>query len=122
MAGLDLLSSLIKVAVVFGLLFVTLKVLAKQQGRGRRAGGRATRPTAALVEVLDQSRLGRSASVVTVRVGERAFLLGVTDEHVSSLAELTDDLDLTEPEDDDVERHSVLDHAVDLLKSGTFRR
>lgn len=123
MAGIDLLSSLIKVALVFGLLFLTMKGLARHQrrsGRGRlRAAGHHT---TALVEVLDQSRLGRASSVAAVRVGNRAFLLGITEEQVANLAELTDDVDLTEPDDDDGDRQSVFDHAVDLLRSGTFRR
>ena len=123
MGGIDLLSSLIKVALVFGLLFLTMKGLARHQRRSGRGRLRvAGQPATALVEVLDQSRLGRASSVAAVRVGNRAFLLGITEEQVANLAELTDDIDLTEPEEDDIDRQSVFDHAVDILRSGTFRR
>ena len=123
MAGMALLSSLLKVGAVLGLLVLTLRLLSRnQRGRGgaRIGGGRPVQ--APIIEVVEQSRLGRTANVVAVRVGERVLLLGVTESGVQHLADVTDDIDLTVDEPGDASSASVLDHAVDLLRSGNFRR
>ena len=122
MEGMALISSLLKVAAVLGLLILSLRMLSRhQRGRGgaRVGGGRSTQ--APIIEVVEQSRLGRTANIVAVRVGERVLLLGVTESGVQHLADVTDDIDLTVDEDDP-QAASVLDHAVDLLRSGNFRR
>ena len=119
--GLDVVSSLLKVLVVFGLLVVTLRVLAKRQrggGAAQKGGRRAPGP---IVELLDQSRVGRSANVVAIKVGERVLLLGVTESEISTLADVSEDIDLTVDEDPDEPTGSVLDHAVDILRTGGFR-
>ena len=41
------------------------------------------------MELLDQLALGREQRVVLARVGERYFLLGVTNNEISPLAEFT---------------------------------
>lgn len=119
MSGIELLTSLLKVVAVLALLILALRMVSRQQRGRSRAGGRTT--PSALIEVLDQSRIGRSSNVVAVRVGERVLLLGVTESSIENLADVTEDIDLTEDESVS-EDLSVLDHAVDLLRSGGFRR
>lgn len=125
MDALTILSSLLKVGAVLALLVISLRLLARQQGRGSgtRAGSRG-RPEA-LIEVLEQSRLGRTANVAAVRVGDRILLLGTTEGSVETLADVTDNIDLTVDEDEDDEDlgdQSVLHHAMDLLRSGNFQK
>jgi len=126
MNGVEILSSLLKLGVVFALLYLTLRGLAKHQGRsvrgGRSAGKRGRTERTALVEVLDQSTVGRSANVVAVRAGNRVFLLGVTETDVSTLADLTGDIELTSAAGPEDAQERVLDHALDILRSGSFRR
>jgi len=124
MGSFAVISSLLKVVAVLALLVITLRVIAKYQGArsGGRGVGRAAPP--AIIEVLDQSRLGRSGSVVALRVGERVLLLGTTEGSVEMLADVTDDIDLTVEDDQEngFAEPSVLEHAVDLLRTGAFRR
>jgi len=75
---------LFKVVVVFGLLFVTLRVLGRVYGK---KGGRSNAPGAS-VEVLSRSSLGRNSSVVIVRIADRRLALGVTDQSVQVLTEV----------------------------------
>ena len=68
-------------------------------------------------------RVGRTSSVVTMRVGERTLLLGVTEHQLTTLADVTDDLAGLEtfPGDDaDVDvtdRTSVMDHALEVMRT-----
>lgn len=64
----------------------------KRLTNGNLAGGvrgRTGRPVR--IEVLARQSLGRRSSVALVRAGERGLLLGVTDQHVTLLAETTAD-------------------------------
>jgi flagellar biogenesis protein FliO len=129
---MELIVTLVKIAAVFGLLFVTLRFLTRTRGL-RFDGGRNGR--APQLEVTDKARVGRTSSIVTVRIGERTLLLGVTETQISTLADVSDDLanlDLfTDAADagadpartgDAIERISVMDHAIDLIRSGGFAR
>lgn len=121
MDALDIVSSLMKVVAVFALLLLFMRLLGRhQQGRPTKKGT-AKQPARGLLEVLDQSKLGRTTNVVAVRAGDRVFLLGVTEAEISVLADVSGDVDLTEYEREP-EQDRVLDHALDLLKSGSFRR
>ncbi len=126
MNGIEIFSSLLKVGAVFALLYFSLRALAKHQGRSTRGGGSAGRrgrvQKTPLVDVLDQSSVGRAANVVAVRVGNRVLLLGVTETDISMLADLTGDIDLTTESAQDHGQDRVLDHAIDILRSGSFRR
>ena len=96
MADISIAGAFLKVLIVFGLLFVTLKVVGRfngpRVGGGRVRGEVAARP----VEVLGRTALGRGSSVAVVRLGEKCFALGVTDQKVNLLTEV--DIDLTTPE------------------------
>lgn len=89
MAGFSVLGAVVKVALVFGLLYVTLRVVARINGG--RAG--AFRGAGRTVEVLARSPLSRTAAVVVARIGDRCLALGVTDHSVNVLGEVAmDDL------------------------------
>jgi len=122
---MELLVTLVKVVAVFGLLYLTLRLLTRT--RGLRADGLRRGRAAPGVEVIEKIRVGRTSSVVTMRVGERTLLLGVTETQITNLADITDDLAAMEIADDlgdldlDVtDRGSVLDNALEILKAGVF--
>ncbi len=123
MDAVTVLSSLLKVAAVLALLVLSLRLLGRYQGtRGPQRGLRG-RPES-LIEILEQSRLGRNAGLAAVRVGDRVLLLGTTESSIETLADVTDNIDLTvdDDEEDDPVDQSVLHHAVDLLRSGNFQQ
>jgi flagellar protein FliO/FliZ len=68
---------LVSLAAVLGVMWV----LARRMRAGKR--GRATK----LIDVLGRQALSRSASVAVVRVGDKALVVGVTDNQVSVLSE-----------------------------------
>ena len=73
--------------VVMGLLWGLARVIRRPLGVGRHHGP---------LSVLNRQQLTRSAAVTVVRVGDRAMILGVTDQHISLLGEA---------ELDDFEKH-----------------
>ncbi|MDP1793339.1 MAG: flagellar biosynthetic protein FliO [Acidimicrobiales bacterium] len=81
------LGMLIKVAFVFGLLFVTLRVVGKlyNGGGAKIMGGRHE---GAVIQVIGRQSIGRNADVTVVTLGERTLVLGVTEHNVSMVAEL----------------------------------
>ncbi len=87
--------NLVKVAAVFALLFVTLRMLGTWN-RGRGGVRTSARAKAPLIEKIDELRVGRGGSVVTLRVGDTVLLLGVTEQHVQQIADVTASVDLTE--------------------------
>lgn len=87
---MDVVYSLIKVTVVLGLLVLTLRLVGRS--RGLRSPGRAT-TRGGTVEILDQARVGRSAAIVTIRLGERGVAIAVTEQQVTVIGEI----DLTAP-------------------------
>jgi flagellar protein FliO/FliZ len=64
--------------VVFGLMWGLARLVRRPLG-GRRATG--------TLSVLNRQQLTRGAAVTVVRVGDRALILGVTDQQVSLLGE-----------------------------------
>jgi len=65
-------------------------------GFGAAARGRSGRPVR--IEVLARQSLGRRSSVALVRAGGRGLVLGITDQHVTVLAETApDELVVHEP-------------------------
>ncbi|MEM7285201.1 MAG: flagellar biosynthetic protein FliO [Actinomycetota bacterium] len=121
MAGTEVLVALLKVAIVLVLLIGALRLLGRFQ-RGGGGGGRALRARTSVLEVVDQTRLGRTSSVVALRAGDRVMVLGVSDGGIEHLADISEDIDLAEDELEGDEPNSVLDHALDLLRTGDIRR
>lgn len=78
---------LMKVVVVFGLLFATLRIVGKLHNGsgGISMGGRKDN---AVVQVLGRQSLGRNADVTVVAFGDRTLVLGVTEHNVSVVTEL----------------------------------
>jgi flagellar biogenesis protein FliO len=72
----DTLFVLLKTAMVFGLLGVTLVVLRRTNGLKARSS---------MLEVRGSTRLGKGATLTAVRVDGRDLLLGVTDHTVTLL-------------------------------------
>jgi flagellar biosynthetic protein FliO len=64
-------------------------------GLGAAARGRAGRPVR--IEVLARQSLGRRSSIALVRAGSRGLVLGVTDQHVTLLAETSADELIADP-------------------------
>lgn len=77
---------LIKMGLVFGLLFVTLRVVGKLHNSGAKITG--GRHDGAVIQVLGRQSIGRNADVTVVSLGERTLVLGVTEHNVSMVAEL----------------------------------
>ena len=120
MAGTEVLVALLKVGAVLILLIGALRLLGKYQ-RGGGSTGRTMRARTSVLEVVDQTRLGRTSSVVALRAGDRVMVLGVTDNGIEHLADISDDVDIDDDEADSDEPGSVLDHALDLLRTGDIR-
>lgn len=76
---------LIKMVLVFGLLFVTLRVVGKLHNSGAKISGRHD---GAVIQVIGRQSIGRNADVTVVSLGERTLVLGVTEHNVSMVAEL----------------------------------
>ena len=71
----------VSLAVVLGLMVLVARVLRSRTSLGTARG------RVAPIEVLARQGFGRSASVALVRAGGRALVIGVTDTHVTLLAE-----------------------------------
>ena len=80
---MDALALVLRALLVFGLLGLTLWVVRRVDR------GRSTTRTAAPVQVLSNTLLGKGASLALVRIGGQAYALGVT-EHAVSLLTSTD--------------------------------
>ena len=78
---------IIKIGFVFGLLFVTLRVVGKVYGQGRAIGGGSKQSNVA-VQVIGRQAVGRNADVTVVTLGDRTLVLGVTEHNVSVVTEL----------------------------------
>lgn len=76
---MDTVGLLVRVALVFGLLALTL------WGVRRIDLGRTSTRTGAPVQVLATTRLGKGASVAVVRIGSGTYALGVTEHNVRLL-------------------------------------
>jgi flagellar protein FliO/FliZ len=99
---------LIKVGFVFGLLFVTLRVVGKLHNSGAKLGGRHE---GAVIQVIGRQSIGRNADVTVVTLGDRTLVLGVTEHNVSMVAEL-------EPEE--MVTREVIDVSPQLLAPATM--
>ncbi len=76
---------LVKAGFVFGLLFITLRVVGKLYSPSGRASKK--RP-GQMVQVIGRQSVGRNADVAVVSLGDRTLVLGVTEHNVSVVTEL----------------------------------
>jgi len=123
---MHIVGALIKVALIFGLLAVTLKLIGRiGGGQGGFTGPARARAIGRPVEVVGRSPLTRHASLVLVRMGERCYALGVSDTSVNLLTEVAIDLN---PADTDPARTSERVNSpswkatLDSLRDRTVRR
>ena len=92
---------IVSLGVVLALMAGAAAILRRNGVPGRgSAGGRRT---PARVEVIARHGLGRASSVAVVRVGERALVLGVTEQQITLLAE-ADPADLIDVQQSDPAR------------------
>jgi flagellar protein FliO/FliZ len=108
---------LLRLAVSLGVVLLLMWGAARLMGRGPRAGGRRTGG----VEMLARQTLGRRSSVAVLRVGSKAFLVGVTDTSVSVLAEV-DPGEATVAVDDTSSRPPTIAQFVEQLRERTVRK
>lgn len=111
----------VSLAVVFGLMMVTGRLLRRRGLSPGKAGAASSR-----IEVLARQGLGRTSSVQLVRVGGRTLVLGVTETAVSVLAEadpvlLEAELALSSAEHSTTPTAPGWHSLVELLKERTAR-
>ena len=86
-------------AVVIGVMWLAARVMKGREissgGGTFKFGGSAKR---SMLQVLARQGVGRHASVTVVRAGDKALVLGVTEQNISLLAELND-VDLAQVQD-----------------------
>jgi len=93
---------ILSMAVVIALMWLAARALERRssgttKSRGVRLSSSAKRTIG--LQVVARQALGRRASVSIVRAGDKALVIGVTDQQISLLAEL-DEVDLETPEAD----------------------
>lgn len=76
---------IVSLGVVVGVMAAAAWAL-KRLGRGTGFGRNAT-PRRVRIEVVARQQLGRRSSVAVVRAGQRNLVLGITDQHVTLLAD-----------------------------------
>ena len=83
---------IVSLGVVIGLMWFAARVVRR---RGLGGFGAPPRGPGVHIDVLARRTLGRNASIAVVRAGEKAMILGVTDQHVTKLADADiSDIDL----------------------------
>jgi flagellar protein FliO/FliZ len=86
---LSLGALLVRVIVSLGVVLAIMAGAAAVLRRSGVVGGRtSSRRRTARVEVVSRQALGRSSSLTVVRLGERGFVLGVTESSISLLGEI----------------------------------
>jgi flagellar biosynthetic protein FliO len=81
-------------AIVMGLMWAAASML-RRRGMGGLAKSRT--PRGADIELLSRRHMGRNASIAVVRVGEKAMVVGVTDQRITKLDDAeVDEIDLNE--------------------------
>jgi len=87
MPSVSVAGLLLRLVVSLGLVVALMAVLARvARGRLGRAGVRTTAAPYQL-QVLSRQQVGKNASVLLVRAGEKGLLLGVTEHSVSLIQE-----------------------------------
>jgi flagellar biogenesis protein FliO len=96
MATLSLPMALARVVVVLGLLWVVLRLLPRFVGQRAGSGSRnrsrsRNKQTERTIEILDRQTLTKTASVFVLRIGSTVHAVGVTEQHVDRLVEISDE-------------------------------
>lgn len=115
---ISVVGTLVKVALTFGLLLVTLKLIGRfmgpQSGKVRHTG----RP----VEVMGRTSLGKAAQIVLVRLGDRSYALGVSQQGVQMLTEVDLDDEAIDATDDDHDPASLVPAGFPARTQGPVTR
>ena len=78
-------------AVVIAVMWVAARFLkGREISNGRSTFKFGTGPKRSLLQVIARQGVGRRATVTVVRAGDKALVLGITDQNISLLAELSD--------------------------------
>ena len=77
---------IMSLGVVIGLMWIAANVLRKRGIAGTGPARKGSRGPE--VELVARKPLGRNASIVVVRVGDRSMLVGVTDQRVTNLGDV----------------------------------
>ena len=85
MAELDVVASLLKVVVVFGLLAISLFVLRRVRGGGRSVLTTRRAKTERAIEVVEQQMIGR-APLAVVRFRGHEALLGISEDKITVIS------------------------------------
>jgi flagellar biogenesis protein FliO len=121
---MDVIVSLLKVGAVLGLLVFTLRMIGRSRGLRAAGSGRSLNTGAGAVEVLDQARIGRTASIVTLRLGDKGVAIALTDQQITVIGEI--DLTVAEPSDEPANHPTpsaaVWRQGLDVLRERTVRR
>jgi flagellar biosynthetic protein FliO len=98
-------------AFVLGLIWCAAWVARRRSGQGiaglTKLGRRETQKQAPGIEVLERRSVGRHGSVAVLRVGSQCLLVGITEQQVQLLGEVTSSAGLA----DDVE-HRVIERTA----------
>lgn len=128
MADLNIFTLLLRVGLSLGVVFGLMWGAARLLGKGGL--GTSLRSRHAPIEVVARQSLGRRSSIALVRTAGRGLVLGVTDGHVTLLAETDADALLPEPartpnSDGEPERSldlSAWKNVLDVVRDKTVRR
>ena len=87
MSSVSVAGLLLRLAISLGVVILLMAVLAKlARGRLVRGGGRPGK-TSYQLQVVSRQPVGKNASVLLVRAGDKGLLLGVTEHSVSLIQE-----------------------------------
>lgn len=102
---------LIIIAILY-LTYICTKYIGNKMGTGRYAGG-----TSRYLSMVDRMFLGQESSVALVRVSDRIFLVGITNDNINLLTEIREE-ELTELSVPEVENNAgaVFKDVIDRLK------
>ena len=82
-ASVDVLGQFFYILLIFGIVILLFLICARWFNSMRYAGrGRN-------ISIIESCPVGPQSSVQIVRAGERLFLIGITKDHISLLAEIT---------------------------------
>lgn len=81
----------LSLGVVVAVMAAAAWALKRMSAGGLATGGRARTGRPVRIEVIARASLGRRSSVAIIRTGERGLVLGITDNHVTLLAETSAD-------------------------------